>query len=35
MADHVIDQPLSVALPDLVQLIVGDVGDLEAFAVDQ
>jgi NAD-dependent deacetylase len=30
MADHVIDQPLGEALPELVRLVVGDVGELRA-----
>lgn len=30
MADHIIDEPLAAALPALVQLIVGNVGELRA-----
>lgn len=35
MADHVIDMPVREALPELVRLVVGDVGDLATLELDQ
>ncbi|HNP70004.1 MAG TPA: Sir2 family NAD-dependent protein deacetylase [Kouleothrix sp.] len=32
LADHVIEQPLSEALPELVRLVVGEIGELDAAA---
>ena len=36
MADHVIAEPLSLAMPELVRLIVGEIGELDAaeFPID-